>query len=63
MIPIPGYKDRYFISPDGTVMNSKGHVIKHIETPDGDAVELHSLGQRDRVLVKELIRRSFHETH
>ena len=54
-LPIPGYEDSYEITCDGRVRNKDGHIIKPIESKTGLRVELRQFGQRDRLLVSDLI--------
>ena len=53
--PIPGYEGTYEISRDGRVRNRDGHIIKPMMSKQGMRVELRQYGQRDRLLVSELI--------
>lgn len=52
---VPGYDGRYFISRSGEVINRDCHRIKPEDSKAGLRVELRSLGQRDKPLVKDLI--------
>lgn len=54
-IPIPLYDGKYLINSQGEVCNSKGHIIKPIKTSTGYYIELHMLGQRDRISIKDLL--------
>lgn len=54
-IPIPLYNGKYFINTQGKVCNSKGHIIKPIKTTTGYYIELHMLGQRDRIRLEDLL--------
>lgn len=52
---IPTYAGRYYINKDGIVCNMNGHVIKPIKSTTGDFVELRMMGQRERILVTDLL--------
>lgn len=54
---IPGYEGLYWVNRFGVVINSDGHSIKHIESKSGLRVELRKFGQRDRLLVEDLVER------
>ena len=58
---IPGYEGRYYIAQNGTVCNADGHVIKPIQSKDGTRVELRYLGQRDRLLISDLLTQLYEE--
>lgn len=58
--PIPGYGTRYFINSKGLVCNTYGHVIKQIPSKFGPMVEMRINGQRDRILVLDLLERIKH---
>lgn len=55
--PIPGYEGVYSISPSGVVVNRHNKVLKTFLTKRGEAVELRNRGQRERVLISELLER------
>lgn len=55
--PIPGYEGSYSIDPSGVVVNKNNLVLKTFKTKNGDAVELRNKGQRERVLIKDLLKR------
>lgn len=55
---IPGYEP-YMISPEGQVVNSKGHVLKPYQSKAGEMVELHCNGQRERLLISQLIEQTY----
>lgn len=55
--PIPGYEGVYFIHPSGRVVNKYNRVLKTFPTKRGEAVELRNRGQREKVLVSELLER------
>lgn len=60
---IPGYEGLYWVSRFGVVINSDGHSIKHIGSKSGLRVELRKFGQRDRLLVEDLVERAWgHES-
>lgn len=58
---IPGYDGAYSITPDGSVVNRNGKVLKSIPSKDGPRVELRHNGQRERVLVKDIIQEVYGE--
>ena len=60
--PIPGYDNLYFINRDGMVCNLEGHILKPTMSKDGPRVELRRNGQRDRILVLDLLRRVGYNT-
>lgn len=53
--PIPGYDGAYQISPDGQVFNKLGLRLKTYASSKGIVVELRHQGQRERVLISELL--------
>ena len=53
--PIPGYEGVYFIHKSGLVCNINGHIIKTINSKDGPRVELRKDGQRERLLIVDLL--------
>lgn len=55
--PIPGYEGVYRIHPSGKVVNKYNRVLKTFSTKQGMAVELRHQGQRERVLIRELLER------
>lgn len=57
--PVPGFESRYRILPDGTVFNVGGHRIKPIHTPKGDAVDLCAYGQRELLLINDILKEVF----
>lgn len=54
--PIPGYDGAYQISPEGCVFNKRGWPLRSYETSRGPAVELHHQGQREKVLIEDLLK-------
>lgn len=52
---IPGYEGYYWIDEQGRVCNSDGHIIKSSASKSGLQVELRKSGQRDRLLVSDLL--------
>ena len=60
--PIPGYDNMYFINKDGLVCNLEGHILKPTMSKDGIRVELRRNGQRDRILVLDLLRKVGYNT-
>lgn len=58
---IPGYEGRYWINRSGLVCNSEGHTIKSSPSKSGLQVELRKPGQRDRFLVKDLLKLAYEE--
>lgn len=55
--PIPGYEGVYSIHPSGVVVNKHNLVMKTFPTKQGEAIELRNRGQRERVLISELLKR------
>lgn len=55
--PIPGYEGVYSITPEGLVVNKYNNVLKAFPTRQGEAVELRNQGQRERVLISDLLER------
>ena len=53
---IPGY-DSYYINLFGVVTNKRGHVLTPTMTKKSPAVDLRNKGQRERILVSELLER------
>lgn len=53
--PIPGYEGVYYIHPSGMVVNKHNRVLKTFPTKQGEAVELRNQGQRERVLISDLL--------
>ena len=51
---IPGY-DNYYTNLFGVVTNKRGHVLTTTMTRKGPVVDLRNKGQRERVLVSELL--------
>lgn len=60
--PIPGYEGVYFIHPSGVVVNKHNLVLKTFPTKQGEAIELRNRGQRERVLISELLKK-LEESH
>lgn len=58
-VPLKGYEGVYWINTTGSVRNAKGHVLKPIQTKDGDKVELRINGVRDQIYVDQLIYNTF----
>ena len=54
--PVPGYEGVYFIHPSGAVVNKRNQILRSFPTIQGEAVELRHNGQRERVLVEEILR-------
>ena len=55
--PIPGYDGAYRISPEGWVFNRQGTLLKTYPSSKGRVAELRHQGQRERVLISELLER------
>ena len=53
--PIPGYDAKYFINRKGLVCNFEGHIIKPMPSKYGPRVELRRNGQREKILVRDLL--------
>ena len=60
--PIPGYDNLYFINRDGLVCNLEGHILKPVASKDGPRVELRRNGQRDKILVLDLLKKVGYNT-
>lgn len=56
--PIPGYAGLYWIDDSGNVINRSGHFMKQTRTDKGCVVELRKDGQREKILVRELLIKS-----
>lgn len=57
LIPIPGYEE-YFIHPStGIVVNRHNKALKSFHTKRGIMVELRRNGQREKILVQDLLER------
>lgn len=54
--PVPRFEGRYEIDINGTVYNMKGHPIKPISTPYGAAVDLCAYGQREVLLIADILK-------
>lgn len=55
--PIPGYEGVYSIHPSGVVVNKNNLILRTFPTKQGEAIELRNRGQRERVLISELLKR------
>lgn len=53
--PIPEYDGVYFINRKGVVCNLDGHIIKPAPSKAGLRVELRRNGQREKILVLDLL--------
>lgn len=60
--PIPGYDNLYFINRDGLVCNLEGHILKPVTSKNGPRVELRRNGQRDKILVLDLLKKVGYST-
>lgn len=58
LYPIPGYEGIYWIDDAGNVINKSNHYMKPIKTDKGTVVELRKDGQREKLLVAELLTKS-----
>lgn len=54
--PVPRFEGSYEVDPKGFVYNIKGHRIKPVLTSCGYAVDLCAYGQRELLLVKDIIK-------
>lgn len=54
-VAIPGYGKNYYINTFGIVANKRGHVLTPTMTKRGPAVDLRNNGQRERILISELL--------
>jgi hypothetical protein len=57
--PVPGFEGRYEIDAQGSVYNIKGHPIKPVRTPYGDVVDLCAYGQRELLLINDILKEVF----
>lgn len=55
--PIPGYEGVYSIHPSGVVVNKNNLVLRTFPTKQGEAIELRNRGQREKVLISELLKK------
>ena len=53
--PVPGYEGFYWIDSAGNVLNRANHYMKPIQTDKGSVVELRKNGQREKLLVREIL--------
>lgn len=60
--PIPGYEGLYWIDSAGNVLNRSNHYMKPIKTDKGYMVELRKDGQREKLLIRELVIKAEEET-
>lgn len=54
--PIPNYEGLYWINQEGQVCNKEGHILFQEPSKFGYKVELRKNGQRDKLLVADLLR-------
>lgn len=54
--PIPDYEGLYWINPKGQIRNKDGHILFQEPSKFGYKVELRKNGQRDKLLVVDLLR-------
>lgn len=54
--PIPNYEGLYWINQEGQVCNKEGHILLQELSKFGYKVELRKNGQRDKLLVSDLLR-------
>lgn len=59
---IPGYES-YQLTPDGQVYNRSGKLLKPIQTKKGLCVELRGNGQRDVIVIDDLIKQVYGGTY
>ena len=56
LLSVPGYEDLYWVDPtNGAIFNKVNHQIKPMQTDKGAVVELRKYGQRERLLVREIV--------
>lgn len=53
---IPGFNNKYYINRYGVVRNKSGHALTPIMTKFGPAFELRNSGQREKVLIIDLLK-------
>ena len=54
--PIPNYEGLYWINQKGQVRNKEGHILLQEMSKFGYKIELRKNGQREKLLVADLIR-------
>lgn len=54
--PIPNYEGLYWINQKGQVRNKEGHILLQEMSKFGYKVELRKNGQREKLLVSDLLR-------
>lgn len=59
---IPGYEGLYWINSRGLVVNSSGHILRAFTSKAGATVELRKFGQREKVLIAELLKQAYQGT-
>lgn len=59
---IPGYDGVYLINQKGLVCNLDGHIIKPAPSKAGPKVELRRNGQREKILVLDLLKKVGYNT-
>lgn len=59
---IPGYES-YQLTPDGQVYNKSGRLLKPIKTKKGLCVELRGNGQREVIIIDELLNQLYGGTY
>jgi len=62
LYPIPGYEGLYWVDVQhGGVFNKSHHCMKTMQTDKGRVVELRKYGQREKLLVSDLITKALEE--
>lgn len=56
---IPGYNGKYLVTLEGEVYNAIGHRIKPMESRKGLMVELRKDGQRELLLVDDIVKQTW----
>lgn len=54
---IPGYEGSYYLNEHNQVVNKNNKVLKTYPSKQGDMLELHHNGQRERISVDQLLHR------
>ncbi len=60
--PISGYEGLYWIDSAGNIINRSNHYMKPIKTDKGHMVELRKDGQREKLLIRELMIKTMEES-
>lgn len=62
LYPIPGYEGLYWVDvKGGGIFNKSHHCMRTTQTNKGKVVELRKYGQREKLLVEDLITKALEE--